>query len=196
MNVENDGWFIVVDQTQHGPYSTDQIRHFAAEGRVIASTPMWREGMKDWIPFGSLSSFRPGFVEQLGEGKIPIWIFIPAAIVLHFVTVIMFSSQVALSNRLSETLPATALGFFLGRLAARHAPHSLVALGGFVTLNFATLTFGIAAESILRSVAASMTWHLPALAFAFAVTLAVATLAKRLRDRTRQAGPARAERAP
>jgi hypothetical protein len=40
--------FLHLDGQQAGPYSTDQVRQFLAEGRVTGETPAWHQGLSGW----------------------------------------------------------------------------------------------------------------------------------------------------
>jgi hypothetical protein len=50
------------DQKEYGPVSMEQLRQWAAEGRVNAQTSVQLEGATEWKPLGSL----PEFAELLG----------------------------------------------------------------------------------------------------------------------------------
>jgi hypothetical protein len=45
------------DQKVYGPVTTDQLRQWLAEGRVIPSSLIQTEGAKDWKPLSSLPEF-------------------------------------------------------------------------------------------------------------------------------------------
>jgi len=101
-------------------------------------------------------------------------VFVVLTLVIHFVVVLLFSSLVVLSDLLSETLAATALGFFLGKLVMRNSRRTWVELAWFPLLNIAGTFIGAGASG-----AGAQSWHIVSLAFAFAVSTFVFWLQKR-----------------
>jgi len=55
-------WHCLVGGQRYGPITADALRAWAAEGRVNAQTPVWREGMSDWAPMASLPELAAGVV--------------------------------------------------------------------------------------------------------------------------------------
>ena len=47
-------WRIAVKGEQRGPFTVDQLRAMVAEGRLAADTLVWRPGMANWTPLGSV----------------------------------------------------------------------------------------------------------------------------------------------
>lgn len=49
----SDGnWWVSVTGTAEGPYGPHEIAAQHAQGRVVATTPVWRDGMTEWLPAG------------------------------------------------------------------------------------------------------------------------------------------------
>ncbi len=46
----NPEWMIQRGDEKHGPYTWDQMREYAADGRVLPTDLAWREGMAQWLP--------------------------------------------------------------------------------------------------------------------------------------------------
>jgi TM2 domain-containing membrane protein YozV len=45
-----DAWYLSHDGKQSfGPYTTEQMKEFAGEGRLHANSKVWRDGMADWV---------------------------------------------------------------------------------------------------------------------------------------------------
>jgi TM2 domain-containing membrane protein YozV len=45
-----DAWYLSHDGKQSfGPYTTEQMKEFAGEGRLQANSKVWRDGMPDWV---------------------------------------------------------------------------------------------------------------------------------------------------
>jgi TM2 domain-containing membrane protein YozV len=45
-----DAWYLSHDGRQSfGPYTTEEMKEFAASGRVGAGSKVWRDGMADWV---------------------------------------------------------------------------------------------------------------------------------------------------
>jgi hypothetical protein len=52
-------WFVVLGDQQQGPYPEVQLRELIAEGRVMADTPVWSDGMADWQKAGEIAGLLP-----------------------------------------------------------------------------------------------------------------------------------------
>jgi len=55
-------WYMTRDgQTKYGPYTEEQLREWAAGGRLLPTDMLWREGMERWTPASSVPglSFPP-----------------------------------------------------------------------------------------------------------------------------------------
>lgn len=50
--MSDDSWWVSVTGTAEGPYGPHEIATQHAQGRVVATTPVWREGMSEWLPAG------------------------------------------------------------------------------------------------------------------------------------------------
>jgi len=48
-------WRIAVKGEQRGPYSLEQVRTMLAEGRLPPDTLVWKPGMANWAPIGSVA---------------------------------------------------------------------------------------------------------------------------------------------
>lgn len=49
----SDGnWWVSVTGTAEGPYGPLEIAAQHTQGRVVATTPVWRDGMTEWLPAG------------------------------------------------------------------------------------------------------------------------------------------------
>lgn len=44
------GWYYHADGTNHGAYSPQELRALAVRGTIAPETPVWRVGMKTWVP--------------------------------------------------------------------------------------------------------------------------------------------------
>ena len=53
-----DGWYLARDGQQYGPYSSEQFRQFAAEGRLTPNDLVASVGGQQWLPAGAV----PGLV--------------------------------------------------------------------------------------------------------------------------------------
>ncbi|MFH1537982.1 MAG: GYF domain-containing protein [bacterium] len=47
-------WFIYANNKNMGPYSAGEVRSFLGEGRIKESTNVWKQGMENWQPAGSV----------------------------------------------------------------------------------------------------------------------------------------------
>ena len=53
-------WYYVRDEQTHGPIEAGQLGSLLARGHIEAQTPVWREGLPDWITLGE-SELLTGF---------------------------------------------------------------------------------------------------------------------------------------
>lgn len=53
-------WYVSSEGQTLGPYTGEQLQQFAQEGRIIASTLLWAEGMTEWL----LASQIPGVLPE------------------------------------------------------------------------------------------------------------------------------------
>lgn len=54
----DDDWYAVVDGQQLGPFDSREITRRHAAGELADDACLWREGMSDWAPLGSIDAFR------------------------------------------------------------------------------------------------------------------------------------------
>ncbi len=52
-------WYVSRDGQQHGPYDDKTLRDLAAQGRLVPTDYVWREGMGDWAPASKLKGLFP-----------------------------------------------------------------------------------------------------------------------------------------
>jgi len=45
-------FFVILNGQQQGPYTIDQLRPGVPTGEFTAQTPVWKQGMPDWLPAG------------------------------------------------------------------------------------------------------------------------------------------------
>lgn len=64
---------IVLNGKQMGPYTIDQLRPGVPSGQFTAQTPVWRQGMPDWLPAGHVPELSPLFAPPPmgGDGPPP-----------------------------------------------------------------------------------------------------------------------------
>ena len=60
-------WRIAVKGEQRGPLTLDQLRAMIAEGRLPADTLVWKPGMANWAPLGSV----PELTMPVSRGPMP-----------------------------------------------------------------------------------------------------------------------------
>jgi hypothetical protein len=46
-----NAWYIAVDGATDGPHPAEAVQHLRAQGRISDDTPVWCEGMADWIAY-------------------------------------------------------------------------------------------------------------------------------------------------
>jgi hypothetical protein len=56
-------WYYVRDEQTHGPFEAGQLGNLLARGHIEAQTPVWQEGLPDWITLGE-SELLSGFNEE------------------------------------------------------------------------------------------------------------------------------------
>ena len=54
--IMNEQWFYLVGEEQQGPVSVEQIQQFASTGIITGETMVWKEGMAEWLPAGSVGA--------------------------------------------------------------------------------------------------------------------------------------------
>jgi uncharacterized RDD family membrane protein YckC len=59
-------WYYAVDGQRLGPVDATEFRRLIAEGAVRPDTLVWRQGMRDWAPYGTT-----GGIETLAEAAPP-----------------------------------------------------------------------------------------------------------------------------
>jgi len=52
-------WYVSSEGQTLGPYAGEQLQQFAQEGRIIASTLLWAEGMTEWLPASQIPGVLP-----------------------------------------------------------------------------------------------------------------------------------------
>ncbi len=45
----SDSWYVLSEDQQLGPYTGEQLVEFAQEGRIVAETMVWADGMAEWV---------------------------------------------------------------------------------------------------------------------------------------------------
>ncbi len=50
-------WYCHVQGEQYGPIDEETLRNWVAQGRVVASTKVWRTGMGDWVEARMIPAF-------------------------------------------------------------------------------------------------------------------------------------------
>jgi len=53
-------WYYVVDGRQAGPVGEQQLREMLTAGQIPLTALVWREGMPNWVPAGSVPGMIPG----------------------------------------------------------------------------------------------------------------------------------------
>ncbi|MCU0661539.1 MAG: zinc-ribbon domain-containing protein [Myxococcota bacterium] len=54
---DNVEWHIVVDGTQQGPYTAEQLKEYITTGSLDLEAYVWRDGFADWIPAREVREF-------------------------------------------------------------------------------------------------------------------------------------------
>ena len=62
-----DDWHAVVDGQQLGPFDSREVSRRRAAGELADDSYVWREGMTDWAPLGSIDAFRDGVREPVTD---------------------------------------------------------------------------------------------------------------------------------
>ena len=55
----SDAWYVASDGKQMGPYTGAQLAQFAKEGRIVAGTLLWAEGMAEWVKASQVAGLLP-----------------------------------------------------------------------------------------------------------------------------------------
>ena len=55
----NDAWYVLSEEQQLGPYTGEQLVEFAQEGRIIAETMVWADGMAEWVTASQVEGLIP-----------------------------------------------------------------------------------------------------------------------------------------
>src|SRR5215472_10586912 len=50
-------WYYNQDGKNYGPVSPSQLRQLATSGQLVPTDMLWRQGMKEWVPAGTLLGF-------------------------------------------------------------------------------------------------------------------------------------------
>jgi hypothetical protein len=56
----SDSWYMGRDDERYGPYTLEQLRGFAAEGRLTPDDLVWHQGLPDWVTLAEAQSMIPG----------------------------------------------------------------------------------------------------------------------------------------
>lgn len=52
-------WYVASEGQQLGPYTGEQLVQFGQEGRIVAETMVWAEGMAEWVPASQVEGLIP-----------------------------------------------------------------------------------------------------------------------------------------
>lgn len=52
-------WFVMQGDQQLGPYTGAQLVEFATQGNILRETPVWTEGMENWLPAEQIEGVFP-----------------------------------------------------------------------------------------------------------------------------------------
>ena len=55
------GFFVSINMQPAGPFDTAGLRGLIDNGQLTRSTPVWREGMVNWVPAGTVAELAPLF---------------------------------------------------------------------------------------------------------------------------------------
>lgn len=64
-------WHYGSSAGQHGPVEENELRALIASGNVGPETLVWRDGMSDWLPLGSVPELRTGSVSPYAPPGAP-----------------------------------------------------------------------------------------------------------------------------
>ncbi len=53
------GWFVTRGQKKSGPFSSEQLKQLASQGKLQPTDMVWREGMSSWKPAGEIKGLYP-----------------------------------------------------------------------------------------------------------------------------------------
>src|ERR1700716_331031 len=62
-------WYYILDETERGPVSEDDLKHIFASGTLPLNTPVWREGMEDWTAAGDCPDLRDEDSNEVFQGN-------------------------------------------------------------------------------------------------------------------------------
>ena len=57
-----DQWHYMKGDQQHGPVTSEQLKHLARSGALMRSDMLWKEGMKEWVVAGRVKGLFPASV--------------------------------------------------------------------------------------------------------------------------------------
>ena len=83
---DTSSWSIGRGGQQLGPYSTADVQRMAASGQIAPGDVLWKEGMAQWLPIGSIPEFaaRPGAPGMPGMQPYPGYASGPSPVGLFF----------------------------------------------------------------------------------------------------------------
>jgi hypothetical protein len=55
----SDAWYVASDGKQMGPFTGAQLTQFAKEGRIVAGTLLWADGMAEWVKASQVEGLLP-----------------------------------------------------------------------------------------------------------------------------------------
>lgn len=61
-------YFVVIDGTRQGPFSTLQVRQRLREGEITPDTKVWRRGMDNWLPLAKVDAL-VALVTELADDR-------------------------------------------------------------------------------------------------------------------------------
>lgn len=65
-------WYYAIQDTQHGPVDAATMQQLIADGTVVASTLVWREGLSAWVGAGSVLELASLIQAAANPGPVPI----------------------------------------------------------------------------------------------------------------------------
>jgi len=63
-----DKYYVIINNKQNGPFPIERIKELLANKQINPKTHIWKKGLKDWVPLGSLSEFKS---QNIVSGKPP-----------------------------------------------------------------------------------------------------------------------------
>ena len=55
----SDAWYVASEGKQMGPYTGAQLMQFAKDGRIVAGTLLWADGMAEWVKASQVEGLLP-----------------------------------------------------------------------------------------------------------------------------------------